>query len=87
MKRNPAGTTATSKPSGPRSAKHANRNPGPPPPALPHERDETTEAPVPPRKVIKQAAQDVDAGLIDTDNYTRASAVAAVAPGRKRRGR
>lgn len=67
--------------------KRVRRKPVVRPPALPHERDETTEAPGAARKVIKQAAQDVKAGLIDTDNYTRAAAVAAVATGRKRHGR
>ena len=54
---------------------------------LPHERDETTESPGAAQPVIKQAARDVGAGLIDTDNYTRAAAVAAAAPRRTRRVR
>ena len=44
---------------------------------LPHERDERPEAGAPRRKVIMQAQRDVDAGLVDTDNYTRIAAVAA----------
>ena len=52
---------------------------------LPHERDESTEPPGPRRRVIKQAAKDLAAGLIDTDNYTRAALVAAWAD-RRRRG-
>lgn len=48
-----------------------------PPLALPHERDENTQAPGTKRGVIKQAARDVEAGMVDTDNYTRATGVAA----------
>ena len=44
---------------------------------LPHERDERPEAGAPRRAVIRQAQRDVDAGLVDTDNYTRIAAVAA----------
>lgn len=57
-----------------------------PPLALPHERDENTPAPGTKRgtrSVIKRAARDIEAGMVDTDNYTRATAVAAR---RKRRG-
>ena len=54
---------------------------------LPHERDESTEAPGPRQPVIKQAAKDLARGLIDTDNYTRATLVAARADSRRRRGR
>ena len=46
-----------------------------PPLPLPHERDESAEAPGPPRQVVKQAAKDLSAGMVDTDNYTRAKAV------------
>lgn len=53
---------------------------------LPHERDESTEPPGPRQRVIKQAAKDLAAGLIDTDNYTRAALVAAWADSRRRRG-
>jgi hypothetical protein len=52
---------------------------------LPHEHDESTE-PGPRRRVIKQAAKDLARGLIDTDNYTRATLVAARADSRRRRG-
>ncbi|MBA5689694.1 hypothetical protein [Rugamonas apoptosis] len=34
---------------------------------LPHERDETTETPPPPRKIIEQASSDLERGLVDTD--------------------
>lgn len=47
---------------------------------LPHERDERPEAGAPRRTVIRQAQRDIDAGQIDTDNYTRIAAVAARAP-------
>jgi hypothetical protein len=56
-----------------------------PPLALPHERDESTQAPGARRAVIKQAARDLAAGLVDTDNYTRAATIAA--PGKKRGAR
>lgn len=36
---------------------------------LPHERDESTHAPVSPVPVIDQGAQDVEAGRVDTDCY------------------
>lgn len=49
---------------------------------LPHDRDENTHAPQPPQPVIEQAASDVEAGLVDTDNYTRANAVAKRRPRR-----
>jgi hypothetical protein len=50
---------------------------------LPHERDESTEPTGSTRTVIKQAANDVASGLVDTDNYTRATAVTARAEGRR----
>ena len=52
---------------------------------LPHERDQSTEPPGPRQPVIKQAATDLAAGLVATDNYTRAAATAARAAGRRRR--
>lgn len=52
---------------------------------LPHERDESAESPGPRQAVIKQAAKDLAAGLVDTDNYTRAAATAASAARRRRR--
>jgi hypothetical protein len=36
---------------------------------LPHERDQSTHAPGPPRDVTAQAARDVDQGKVDTDCY------------------
>ncbi|MBJ7314034.1 hypothetical protein ACFOLJ_12270 [Rugamonas sp. CCM 8940] len=37
---------------------------------LPHERDETPEGrPVKPREVIRQAASDIEQGLVDTDRH------------------
>lgn len=53
---------------------------------LPHEHDESAEASRAKQPIIKQAAKDVAAGLIDTDNYTRAAGVAARAEARRRRG-
>ena len=56
-----------------------------PPLALPHERDESIQAPGARRPVIKQAAHDLEAGLVDTDNYPRAATI--VARGTKRGAR
>lgn len=64
--------------------KRARPIPPPPPLPLPHERDEHTDPPGTARKVIKQAARDIDAGLVDTDNYTRATAIVANAPTRRK---
>jgi hypothetical protein len=64
--------------------KRDRREPQPPPLALPHERDENTESPGVVRKVIKQAARDIDKGLVDTDNYTRATTITARATRRRR---
>ena len=52
---------------------------------LPHEHDESAEPPGTRQPVIEQAATDIAAGLVDTDNYTRAAAIAARAPRRRRR--
>ena len=52
--------------------------------ALPHERDESTELSKRRDATIRQAARDVDAGLIDTDNYTRIAEITG-APRHKRR--
>ena len=51
---------------------------------LPHERDESADATRVKRPVIKQAARDVAAGMIDTDNYTRISAIVSTGRGRRR---
>ena len=53
---------------------------------LPHERDESAQPPGPRQRIIKQAAKDLAAGMIDTDNYTRVAEVAAQAETRRRRG-
>lgn len=41
------------------------------PPPLPHERDESTDARVAIKPKTAQAARDLAAGQVDTDNYTR----------------
>ena len=63
-------------------------------PQLPHERDESVDPPPSgaPRSVIRRAQRDLDAGRVDTDNYTRASAaaepvLAAPSAARRRRSR
>lgn len=48
--------------------------------ALPHERDERPAAGAPVRPVMRQAKRDLDAGQVDTDNYTRIAAVTANRP-------
>ena len=71
------------------------RPPSVPVPQLPHERDESVD---PPRSgavrgEIRQAQRDLDAGRVDTDNYTRTAenaepvldAPVARGPGRVRR--
>ncbi len=52
---------------------------------LPHERDQSIEAPGDPRRSIAQAARDLEEGQVDTDNYTRVAAVVATAAPRTRR--
>jgi hypothetical protein len=52
--------------------------------ALPHERDESAEVSKTRDASIRQAARDLDAGLIDTDNYTRIGEITG-APRHKRR--
>ena len=42
---------------------------------LPHERDEDTEDPPGERPLIEQAANDLDAGQVDTDRYNSARIV------------
>jgi hypothetical protein len=56
-------------------------------PRLPHERDEVPDASAPRKGVIVQAQRDVAAGLVDTDNYTRAPKVTQPALARRRRAR
>jgi hypothetical protein len=54
-------------------------------PLLPHEHDEKAEGGAAATGVIRQAARDVAAGQVDTDNYTRVrqSAAAAARKGRR----
>jgi hypothetical protein len=50
----------------------------PPPhhaPLLPHEHDEAPESGAPAQPVIRRAARDIAKGLVDTDNYTRATTI------------
>ena len=49
------------------------RPPSAPMPQLPHERDESVDPPRSGavRSDIRQAKRDLDAGRVDTDNYTR----------------
>jgi hypothetical protein len=44
-------------------------------PPLPHDRDESPEVGGAPRQIIAQGQQDLAAGRVDTDNYTRAREV------------
>ena len=41
---------------------------------LPHERDESPDISAPTQPVMRQAKRDLDAGQVDTDNYTRVAA-------------
>jgi hypothetical protein len=52
---------------------------------LPHEHDEKAESGAPTQGVIRQAARDVAAGQVDTDNYTRVRQAAAAATRKGRR--
>ncbi len=52
---------------------------------LPHERDEIASGGARRRSAIVQAERDVRRGLVDTDNYTRARDVAALAPAPRKR--
>ena len=49
-------------------------------PMLPHERDEAVQPAAQVQPVMAQAADDVVGGKVDTDNYTRATAVANALP-------
>jgi len=44
---------------------------------LPHERDESPDISTPTRPIMRQAKRDLDAGQVDTDNYTRVAAASA----------
>lgn len=58
--------------------------------AMPHERDESPERDLPQNEVVAQAHEDLAAGQVDTDNYTRAapltSPVSTRRGGARRRG-
>jgi len=58
---------------------------------LPHEHDETPEersdVRTSPQPEVAQAARDLRAGLVDTDNYTRARDITRPALARRRRAR
>ena len=54
---------------------------------LPHERDERPDVSAPTRPVMRQAKRDLDAGQVDTDNYTRVAAAYAARPQNPRRRR
>ncbi|WP_230412440.1 hypothetical protein [Undibacterium hunanense] len=47
---------------------------------LPHERDETADDRVRPRKVMKQALRDLQQGLVDTDLHGERGVEATVHP-------
>lgn len=51
---------------------------------LPHEHDESAEPSSEQDRVVRQAARDVAAGQVDTDNYSRAAAIAQAAPKKRR---
>jgi hypothetical protein len=38
---------------------------------MPHERDEAPDADAKPRSIIKQAAADIDSGMVDTDLHNQ----------------
>ena len=54
---------------------------------LPHERDESPDVSGPTRPVMRQAKRDLDAGQVDTDNYTRVAAAYAARQKNPRRTR
>jgi hypothetical protein len=51
---------------------------------LPHEHDESAEPSSVQHGVVRQAARDVASGQVDTDNYSRATAIAKKAPKKRR---
>lgn len=53
-------------------------------PKLPHDRDEAPEVGGEPRPIIAQARDDLAAGRVDTDNYTRARQITRRALARRR---
>lgn len=54
---------------------------------LPHERDQSPQSGASTRALMRQAKRDLDAGQVDTDNYTRAAAASGVKSQRPRRKR
>lgn len=56
-------------------------------PKLPHDHDESPETEGAPRAIIAQANDDLEAGRVDTDNYTRAHELTRHALAPRRRGR
>ena len=52
---------------------------------LPHERDQSPQVSTSTRVVMRQAKRDLDAGQVDTDNYTRAAAASGVKSQQRRR--
>ena len=52
---------------------------------LPHERDQSPQVSARTRAIMRQAKRDLDAGLVDTDNYTRAAAASGAKPQKRRR--
>ena len=54
---------------------------------LPHERDQRPQINTPTRAIMRQAKRNLDAGQVDTDNYTRAAAVSGVKSQKPRRTR
>ena len=56
-------------------------------PRLPHERDEVADSSAPRKPAVVQAQRDVAAGLVDTDNYTRAREITQPPLAGRRRAR
>lgn len=54
---------------------------------LPHERDQSPQISTSTRRLMRQAKRDLDAGQVDTDNYTRAAAASGVKSQQTRRKR
>jgi len=54
---------------------------------LPHERDESPDFSAPTKPKMRQAKRDLDAGQVDTDNYTRVAATSAARLQQPRRTR
>ncbi|HCE10923.1 MAG TPA: hypothetical protein DIT28_14005 [Oxalobacteraceae bacterium] len=66
---------------GPRRYKHKSPLPATKPLALPNERDESVDpVPATPRKIMRQAYQDLRRGLVDTDLHGERGVEAVVHP-------